>query len=394
MAVFIALKLCPGLRIVDHHFDRYRHFSQIVKAIFAKYDPNYTSFGLDEASMDVTEFLKYDPGSAEEIAAQIQREVTEATRLTISIGIAPNSRLAKIAADINKPNGCYVLPGKKEDVLKFMSQLPLRKIPGVGGVRERILQELGFHIGQDIIDRREIVWHLFSEKFREFIFSAVLGVSIETFSESDQPQSISKEETFDETDSTAELSDRVVRMSECISRELNKKQLVCRNVGIKMKFANFRIASRSTSFDDATSNADEIANVALKLLIEHQKTNKMKMRLIGVRASTLRSFSRSGVQRRLGECVSARPRTALASEVPDPPEKPKPRGIEQWVARGTDADEVIAAAARGGATQRDIGEWAVPCPPSPPTKEKEKKQQPRSKPISAFFAPQSAVVRR
>jgi DNA polymerase kappa len=349
-----------------------------VKSIFAKYDPNYTSLGLDEASMDLTDFLTDDPCAPAEIAAQIQREVTEATKLTISIGIAPNSRLAKIAADINKPNVCYLLPPRKEDLINFMSRQPVRKIPGVGGVRERILQELGFHIGQDIVDRREVVWHLFSEKFKELIFSAVLGIAAETFSESEQPQSISKEETFDETNSIHDLSERIVQMSDCISRELKKKQLVCRNVGIKMKFANFQLASRSTSFDEATNNAEEIANVALKLLTEHHKTNKMKVRLIGVRVSTLSSFSRSGVQRKLGECMAeAHPRP----QMPDHPERTKLRGIEKWVARGAEADELLAAECRGGKSQRDVGEWTAPNPregnQSAPRK--------RPKPISAFF---------
>ena len=171
MPGFIGKKLCPELIIVKPNFDKYRQISTQVRDVLAFYDPHFCSVGLDEAYLDLTAYVRNklspsvneepieqtmnnagvscggDDGPmaakerqkflqlpsfywkcAEEVVEELREEVFKKTGLTASAGIAPNKMLAKVASDVNKPNGQYTVSPTKEGVLKFVQDLPIRKV--------------------------------------------------------------------------------------------------------------------------------------------------------------------------------------------------------------------------------------------------------------------------
>ena len=285
MAVFVALKLCPDLKIVHFHGDKYHELSQKVKAVFAKYDPNYVSFGLDEATLDITELVKAGQ-DREEIARKIQREVFEDTQLTISIGVAHTQQLAKIASDINKPNGIFLVPREKEALHSFIASLPIRKIPGIGGVTEQTLKGIGINTMGDVIQRRTDIWLVMRQNFCEFLFAAAIGVYRKTIEIGPQ-QSISKERTFDATNSKVDLMDMVENLAVKVCKKMVKMGVACRTVTLKLKNANFQVITRAYSFDHDTNHSNELINACLKMLLDEMNFKTTKYRLLGVRASAL-----------------------------------------------------------------------------------------------------------
>ena len=148
MPGFIARKLCPNLVIVNPNFDKYHKANEEVQKVLSEYDPNFCSVGLDESYLDITNYVQRkvdfkrvstetgcsdcsDDGSslsAELVVQDIRESIHRATSLTASAGIAPNKMLAKIASDMNKPNGQFMVRATREKVLEFLEELPIRKV--------------------------------------------------------------------------------------------------------------------------------------------------------------------------------------------------------------------------------------------------------------------------
>lgn len=149
MPGFIAKQLCPELIFVPAEFEKYEDIASQIRKIFVVYDENFDAISLDEASLDITEYIKRNFSSelgsldifriGEDIAQHIRKEIFEQTRLTSSAGISCNRMLAKICSDVNKPNGQKLLMGDHDEIQKFMEDLPVRKLPGVGKVTERVI---------------------------------------------------------------------------------------------------------------------------------------------------------------------------------------------------------------------------------------------------------------
>jgi DNA polymerase kappa len=286
MAIFIALQLCPELKLVDHHGDRYCHFSRLVQSIFSEYDPHFVSMGLDEATLDMTDFLAKNREDPVEVAKGIQRKVFEKCRLTVSIGIACTYQLAKIGSDFNKPNGVFRVPIDREELLAFIGGLKIRKIPGIGGVTERKLQALSIETMQDVIDRRADLWFLFRQRFCSFLFASALGIDL-PMRQHDKAKSISTESTFDATNNLGELMDMVEAMSMKLGKKLAKHRIACKTVTVKFKSVGFEQFSKSISFERETSKSCDVVNAALKLLMDEHRSQNLRLRLIGVKVSGL-----------------------------------------------------------------------------------------------------------
>lgn len=163
MPGFIAKELCPQLLFVHHHGERYKAVSQLGREVFALYDPTFQMMSLDEAYLDITDFLHarmaaeraghpaadadVDPDSARgrleacaaSVTAELRAKVREKTGLTCSAGIAVNSMLAKIASDFRKPNGQFLVPFDRAGIVDFMAPLPVRKIPGIGTFHSQVV---------------------------------------------------------------------------------------------------------------------------------------------------------------------------------------------------------------------------------------------------------------
>ncbi|WP_337024640.1 MULTISPECIES: DNA polymerase IV [unclassified Pantoea] len=147
MPTAMALKLCPHLKLLPGRFDAYKEASRQIRDIFARYTPLIEPLSLDEAYLDVTN-SEHCQGSATLMAQAIRADILRETGLTASAGIAPIKFLAKIASDLNKPNGQYVItPQVMPD---FLLTLPLSKIPGVGKVATKKLEEMGLRTCADV----------------------------------------------------------------------------------------------------------------------------------------------------------------------------------------------------------------------------------------------------
>ena len=147
MPSVIAKRLCPDLIFVRHSFDRYREISASVFDIYREYTDLVEPLSIDEAFLDVTEDKK-NIGSATLIAKEIRSEIKDRTGLTASAGISVNKFLAKIASDINKPDGLFVIA--PEEAEKFILALPVEKFYGIGKVTAQKMHKLGIHMGSDL----------------------------------------------------------------------------------------------------------------------------------------------------------------------------------------------------------------------------------------------------
>lgn len=178
MPGFIAKKLCPTLWIRPPQFDLYRREAAAVRAIGALYDPCYVTVGLDELTMDVTEYLRKHPGmTAEDVCAELRRRVEEATQLTCSGGIAHTAAFAKLASNVNKPNGQHTVTLRtRAEVLAHVRDMPVRDVPGIGFATEHQLLSLGIKTCKDFLTHKAELCCLFRDKTVSFFLSAGLGL--------------------------------------------------------------------------------------------------------------------------------------------------------------------------------------------------------------------------
>lgn len=396
MAVFIALSLCPELRIVGHHGNRYCELSAMVKNVFARYDPNYTSWGLDEATLNVTDYLKEHPEYTPiDLANKIKEEVTQETKLTISIGIGPNHQLSKMASDMRKPNGVFQMPTNQTELREFLASLTIRKIPGIGGVTETKLHSLGIETLADVYKKRAEISLLFSDKFCKFIFSSLVGVQYDRSTDSPQ-QSISKESTFDATNDINFLMDLVEEMALKLANKLDRGQIACKTITLKYKTVNFQIFNKSITLDQHTRQSRDIVNAAIKLLLEEHRNEHLTLRLIGVKVNNL-SYPGQKRQKAITNFVvkgkeacdqiNFQTQQIVKHETTTKTTSKAPSGIACFVVKGKEAEEHIQTQ-----QQQLVQHPKSPkSPPSPKTQKNEHKTKHGTKRISTFFVPPGKI---
>lgn len=164
MPGFLAKQLCPELIIVPCDFELYTRVAGVVRGVFAQYDPHFSSGSLDEASLDVTDYCAAHALDVETVALQMKRAIAEQTSCTASVGIAVNRPLAKIASNVNKPDGLFRVPADVESIIRFCRALPIRKVSGVGPVSEAVLSGIGIRTVQDVWDHRELLTAITSKR--------------------------------------------------------------------------------------------------------------------------------------------------------------------------------------------------------------------------------------
>jgi len=179
MPGFIAMKLCPQLKLVQHHYTKYKNESIKIMSILEEYDLFIESMGLDEAYLDLTDYCKnkkiYTKEGIIEVANEIKRKIFEETKLTCSCGIACNKTLAKICSDYNKPNGLFYLDYEPNIIEEFVSKLSIRKIPFIGSKTESKLNLLNIFTCKDLVDRYIDLFYLNEESF-DFYMKNCYGI--------------------------------------------------------------------------------------------------------------------------------------------------------------------------------------------------------------------------
>ena len=249
---------------------------------------------LDEAALDVTEYVRRTGADPAGVAEEIRMRVFRTTGLTCSAGIACNPMLAKICSNRNKPNGQFCLRPERQSILDFLFPLEARKIPGIGKVTNRMLEgSLGVHTIRDLFEARYMLSHLFSESYGGYMLRASLGVAHCRHGTPEDRKSVSHERTFRDNSSPDELLSICSNLSALVAEELQDRQLRGRTVTVKMKLDTFQIKQRSqTLLYDVSSQAD-IYRVASQLL---RKEFPVCLRLLGVRISQLRAWEGSQVR--------------------------------------------------------------------------------------------------
>lgn len=244
MPTAMALKLCPSLTLLPGRFEAYREASNHIRDIFSRYTSLIEPLSLDEAYLDVTD-SPHCHGSATLMAEEIRETIFRETQLTASAGIAPIKFLAKIASDLNKPNGQYVIA--PADVPAFLQQLPLSKIPGVGKVSAAKLETLGLRTCEDVQNSDLVMLLKRFGKFGRVLWERSQGIDERQISSERLRKSVGVERTLVEDihqwQACEEIIDNLYAELERRLLKIKPDLLIARQ-GVKLKFADFQLTTQ------------------------------------------------------------------------------------------------------------------------------------------------------
>lgn len=288
MGMMKAAKLCPQAIVLPVDFDEVRRYSRLFKSTIAEIAPVIQDRGVDEVYIDFTDV----PGGQREggrvLARLIQKAIFEKTGLTCSIGVAPNKLLAKMASEFNKPNGISIV--YEDDLKSKIWPLNVRKINGIGPKAGEKLARLHIHtIGELAAQDPSFLIDNFGKSSGAWMHEVAWGRDdrpVETYSE---PVSMSRETTFGRdlhaVRDKAELGDIFTSLCMKVGEDLQRKGYLAKTIGIKLRYDDFRIATRDQTMESYTSDGRIIRKIAGLCL--KRVDLKQKLRLLGVRAGNL-----------------------------------------------------------------------------------------------------------
>jgi DNA polymerase IV len=315
MPMAVALRLCPKAIVVRHHMDRYAGASKAFFAILDAFSPAVEGLSFDEAFLDLTgsERLLGEPAA---VARAIKDRVTAELALVASVGVAPIKLAAKIASDIDKPDGLRIVP--PEALLGFLHPLPVGRLWGVGEVTRDKLRALGLETIGDVAAYPEaaLVGRL-GELAGRHLAALARGEDARSVEGDEAPVSIGHQETFDDDlDDKGDIALVLLHQADRVAARLRRAELRAAVVVIALKYDDFRQTSRRITLDDPTSDGRVIARAAIDLLagapIEPRKG--MRIRLCGVSATGL---ERRDAPRQLGFTEANRARGERLGDVLD-----------------------------------------------------------------------------
>lgn len=279
-----AQRLCPDAVFLRPRFDVYRSVSHQIRAIFLSVTPCVEPLSLDEAYLDVSGVEAYQ-GSATRMAVEIKRQIREQTGVTASAGVSYNKLLAKLASDMDKPDGLTVItPGAAPALLREMS---VKRLPGVGPATMAKMQRLDIHTCAQLMDYPEAELTQRFGRLGARFKSMAAGIDERPVSPHRAPQSIGAETTFpqDILDVSA-LHDALAGLAEKVAGRLHSRKLAGRNVTLKIKYADFSLITRSLSLPFAVHDAASLLS-HVPALIERTQAGRRAVRLAGITVSRL-----------------------------------------------------------------------------------------------------------
>ncbi|KAJ5262611.1 hypothetical protein N7524_007916 [Penicillium chrysogenum] len=298
MASFVAKKLCPQLVLLPQNYEKYTAKAKEIRAIMAEYDPLFESASIDEAYLNITAYCNENHLEPDEVVRRMRAEILETTKVSVSAGIAANAKIAKIASNINKPNGQFQVPNDRDAIMEFMRELSVRKVNGIGRVFERELESIGVKKCGDIFPHRALLTKLFGEKAFQFLAQCYLGLGrtkIEPV-ETHERKSVSTETTFHEIGDKEELRAKLWWAAQELEKDLARTQFKGRTLVLKVKLHTFEVLTRQTAPPRAVSLAKDLYSFALPMLAKLEKDiPDMKLRLLGLRCSNLVSTQKVGI---------------------------------------------------------------------------------------------------
>lgn len=285
MSSKIAKRKCPDLIFVKHRFDRYKEISAQIREIFFEYTDLVEPLSLDEAYLDVTQIKKGKP-SATLIAKEIKQQIFDKTGLTASAGVSYNKFLAKVASDVNKPNGIFVVT--PNEAQEFIDNLEVKKFFGIGKVTASKLNKMGVWFGRDLrkIDRLELV-HLFG-KAGNYYFEISRGEDRRIVQASRERKSIGAENTFEHDLYTdIELVENLMRIADKVWERITKSGMTAKTVTLKFKYNDFEQHTRSKTMESGIQTKSSFVTESQKLLFAETGFSR-GIRLLGL---TLSNFT-------------------------------------------------------------------------------------------------------
>ncbi|WP_297764547.1 DNA polymerase IV [uncultured Muriicola sp.] len=292
MSGFSAKKRCPELIFVKPRFDRYKEISQKIKAIFYDYTHLVEPLSLDEAYLDVTTNKVGNP-SATLIAKEIRERIFKELGLRASAGISINKFIAKVASDINKPNGQKTV--NPEEVIPFLESLDIRKFHGVGKVTAEKMYQLGIFTGLDLKNKTEDFLKEHFGKSGLHYFQIVRGIHLSTVKPHRIPKSLGAERTFSENlSSEIFMKERLMHITEELEKRIKNSGVAGKTVTLKIKYSDFTLQTRSKTLPYFVSDKRLILNTALELLYQDSLDNSV--RLLGISLSNLNSGSKEVIK--------------------------------------------------------------------------------------------------
>jgi len=285
----------PDAVLLPVDFDQYRRYSRLFKAAVAEVAPVIEDRGIDEIYIDLSDVpgaqdtVGHDPaGGARAVAQQIRNNVKRATGLSCSVGVTPNKLLAKLASELDKPDGLTVVT--EADIPTLIWPLAVRKLNGIGPKAAARLQSLGVHTLGDLAtkDKPWLAEH-FGRSHARWLFDAARGVDDRPVVTHSEPVSMSRETTFDRdlhaVRDRAELSAVFTRLAEQVATDLQRKGYAGRTIGIKLRFEDFKTVTRDLTLPEPVADAAAVRQAAGSCL--KRVDLKRRIRLLGVRAGSL-----------------------------------------------------------------------------------------------------------
>lgn len=278
-----AKRLCPHGCFVAPRFEAYREASDAIHQVMLHYADAYEPISLDEAFLDISGMGNQYP-TLGSIGRAIKEEIRSAVHLTASVGIAPNKFLAKMASDMNKPDGLCIIPyGREQEVL---APLPVRRLWGVGSVTEKKLLAAGFRTIADIQEAAPEKLSALLGNQGPLLKALSLGIDERPIISSRQVKSIGDESTYEYDLTDRPTIDREIAIhSDIVAQRLRRHDLAARTISLKIRFASFKTIMRSLSLEEGTNLQETIDSACQTLLSRIPLTEGI--RLIGVTASNL-----------------------------------------------------------------------------------------------------------
>jgi DNA polymerase-4 len=277
-----ALELCPDLIFIRPRFEVYKSVSTQIRSIFERYTDLIEPLSLDEAFLDVTQD-KQQIGSAIDIAKAIKQAIRNELQLTASAGVSINKFIAKIASDMNKPDGLtFIGPSK---IQSFIDALAVEKFFGVGKVTAEKMKGMGLHSGADLknLSESELVRHF--GKTGKFYYNIVRGIDEREVQPHRETKSISAEDTFPyDLKDLYEMNEAVDKLSQIVYERIRRHGLKCRTVTLKIKYHDFKQITRSQSLPLPFADWETIRITGRKLLVSTDLEDK-RIRLLGIGVS-------------------------------------------------------------------------------------------------------------
>ncbi|KAM0747038.1 DNA/RNA polymerase [Meredithblackwellia eburnea MCA 4105] len=342
MAGFVAKKLCPHLKFVNLDFSLYSRISKQIMEILGQYGP-IAPASLDEAYCSLTDYCKTHNLTPEEAAQRMRDHVKRETGCTVSAGVTSNCMMSKIAADLKKPDGQFVVEQTKEAAIDFMRSLPVRRVPGIGRVSERWLQGLGVNTVDDIYTLRGKLFLVKDEINLSFLFKAYLGIGgtvVQSRPRSER-KGVGCEQTFATLTKPADMHERLRTIADILADDMKTGQWSGRTLTLTFKldtyerFTRARTLGKDIYFADADTMYREGKKLLDKEIADRKKAlargikvkgkKEFSLRLLGLRMGNLRDESerKQGGKSINKTMASSKPSTSRSNSVKPLTSKPQ-----------------------------------------------------------------------